>query len=112
MKKHGDTLAKQDQQPTQEQQAVIDRFAQSRADQLRAPRVTAKSKPHEPIAIDHPTMSDALGTMLALGTTEQDVASLLLGHLMNAACDGSPSKPPSEQDINRALAAVHGIGAT
>jgi hypothetical protein len=35
----------------------------------------------------------------------------MLSGLLNAACDGSPSKPPSEQNINEALAAVTGIAA-
>jgi hypothetical protein len=37
--------------------------------------------------------------------------SILLDSLVNAACDGTPGHPPSEQDINGVLAAVHGIGA-
>jgi hypothetical protein len=49
--------------------------------------------------------------MLAFGTTEPGVANLLLNGLINAACEGSSAKPPSEEEINRALAAVHGIGA-
>jgi hypothetical protein len=35
---------------------------------------------------------------------------MLVG-LINAACDGSSKNPPSEEDINRALAAVTGVGA-
>lgn len=37
--------------------------------------------------------------------------SALLGHLINAAVAGSFDDPPSEKDINEALAMVHGIGA-
>ena len=31
--------------------------------------------------------------------------------IINAACDSAPGNPPSEQDVNGVLAAVHGIGA-
>jgi hypothetical protein len=51
------------------------------------------------------------GLALVFGTTEAAVASVLLNSLINAACDGAPGHPPSEQDVNGALAAVHGIRA-
>src|SRR4051794_31789303 len=49
--------------------------------------------------------------MAVFGTAEWAFADLMLSGLLNAACDGSSSKPPSEQDINRTLAAATGIGA-
>jgi len=93
------------------QQAVINRFSQRQDAQPRAPRVTAESEPNRPVAIGQPTFADSLGMMLAFGTTEPAVADLLLSHLINAACEGNSAKPPSEDEINRALAAVHGLGA-
>jgi hypothetical protein len=48
---------------------------------------------------------------LAFGTAEAAVASILLNSLINAAWGGTPGHPPSEQDINGVLAAVHGIRA-
>jgi hypothetical protein len=47
--------------------------------------------------------------LLSRLTTERGVASILLNSLINAACDGTPGHPSSEQDINGVLAAVHGI---
>jgi hypothetical protein len=49
--------------------------------------------------------------LLSRLTTEGGVASILLNSLINAACDGTPGHPSSEQDINGVLAAVHGIRA-
>jgi hypothetical protein len=51
------------------------------------------------------------GLALAFGTTEVAVANILLNSLSNAACDGTPGHPPSEQDVNGVLAAVHRIRA-
>jgi hypothetical protein len=76
-----------------------------------APRLIVKSKANQPLAISQPSSADGAGLALALGTTEAGVASILLNSLINAACDGTPGHPPSEQDINGVLAAVHGIGA-
>jgi hypothetical protein len=44
--------------------------------------------------------------MSAFGTVELRFANLMLGNVINAACDGSPARPPGSEDINRALAAV------
>jgi hypothetical protein len=49
--------------------------------------------------------------MSAFGTVEPGFASLLLTGLINAACHGGQAQPPGSQEINRALAAVSGIGA-
>jgi sulfite reductase alpha subunit-like flavoprotein len=76
-----------------------------------APRLIVESKPNQPLAISQPSSADSAGLALAFGTTEGGVASILLNSLINAACDGTPGHPPSAQDINGVLAAVHGIGA-
>jgi hypothetical protein len=47
----------------------------------------------------------------AFGTVEQAFANLMLNGIINAACDGGGAHPPGAEDINRALAAVSGIGA-
>ena len=44
-------------------------------------------------------------------TGQATVANILLNSLINAACDATPGNPPSEQDVNGVLAAVHGIRA-
>lgn len=49
--------------------------------------------------------------MAVFGSAEPAFANLMLSGLLNAACDGSSSNPPTEQDINRALASVTGVGA-
>jgi DNA mismatch endonuclease (patch repair protein) len=49
--------------------------------------------------------------LLSRLTTEGGVASILLNSLINAACDGTPGHPSSEQDVNGVLAAVHGVRA-
>lgn len=38
----------------------------------------AEAEPNQPMLIDYPTQVDALGTMLAFGTTERAVSSLFL----------------------------------
>jgi hypothetical protein len=104
-------VEKEQAPPTPAEQATVDRFLKRREGRLPPPHLTAKSKPNEPVAIGQSTAADILGMMLAFGTTEPGVANLLLNGLINAACEGSSAKPPSEEEINRALAAVHGIGA-
>jgi hypothetical protein len=76
-----------------------------------APRLSVKSKPNQPLEVSQPSSADSAGLALAFGTTEGEVASILLNSLINAACDGTPGHPPSEQDVNGVLAAVHGIRA-
>jgi hypothetical protein len=95
---------------TPKQQAVIERYLKQRDSRPDAPRLIVKSKPNQPLAISH-TPADGAGLALAFGTTEARVANILLNSLINAACDGTPGNPPSEQDVNGVLAAVHGIGA-
>jgi hypothetical protein len=97
--------------PTPQQRAVIERYLKRRDSRPDAPRLIVKSRPNQPLAISHPSLADGAGLALAFGTTEAAVASILLDSLINAACDGTPAHPPSEQDINGVLAAVHGIRA-
>lgn len=77
----------------------------------RAPRIEVKSARGKPLQIGQPSIIDDARLLAAFGTAEPGFASLMLTGLLNAACDGGPSNPPSEQDINRALAAVTGVGA-
>jgi hypothetical protein len=96
--------------PTPQQRAVTERYLKRRDSRPDAPRLIVKSKPSQPLEISHPP-ADGAGLALAFGTTEPGVVSILLNSLINAACDGTPSNPPTEQDVNGVLAAVHGIGA-
>jgi hypothetical protein len=91
--------------------AIVDQFLKRGEGRLPAPHITARFKPNQSVEIGEPTAADTLGLMLAFGTIEPAVAKLLLTGLINAACEGSSAKPPSEEQINRVLAAVHGIGA-
>jgi hypothetical protein len=65
----------------------------------------------QPVIVRQPTLADSLGIMLVFGTTDSAAADLLLTQLINAACEGNAANLPGEDQINRALAAVHGIGA-
>jgi hypothetical protein len=97
--------------PTPQQRAVIERYLKLSASRPSAPRLSVKSKPNQPLEVSQPSSADGAGLALAFGTTEGEVASILLNSLINAACDGTPGNPPSEQDVNGVLAAVHGIRA-
>jgi hypothetical protein len=97
--------------PTPRQRALIERYLKRRDSRPDVPRLIVKSKPNQPVEISQPSFADSAGLTLAFGTTEAAVASILLKSLINAACDGTASDPPTEQDINGVLAAVHGIGA-
>ena len=97
--------------PTPQQRAVIERYLKRRDSRPGAPRLSVKSKPNQPLEISQLQPANSAGLALAFGTTEAAVANILLNSLINAACDGTPSRPPSEQDVNGVLAAVHGIRA-
>jgi len=97
--------------PTPQQRAVLERYLKLSNSRPDAPRLSVKSKPNQPLEVSQLSSADSAGLALAFGTTEGRVASILLNSLINAACDGTPSNPPSEQDVNGVLAAVHGIGA-
>jgi hypothetical protein len=85
--------------PTPQQRAVIERYLKRRDSPPDALRLIVKSKPNQPLAISHPSLADGAGLALAFRTTEGEVASILLNSLINAACDGTPGHPPSEQDV-------------
>src|ERR1700730_16015928 len=97
--------------PTPQQRAVIERYRKRRDSRPDAPRLIVKSKPNQPLEISQLQPADGAGLALAFGTAEGEVATILLNSLINAAFDGARGHPPSEQDVNGALAAVHGIGA-
>jgi hypothetical protein len=97
--------------PTPQQRAVLERYLKRRDSRPDAPRLSVKSKPNQPVEISQLSSADSAGLTLAFGTTEAAVANILLNSLVNAACDGTSSNPPTEQDINGVFAAVHGIGA-
>jgi hypothetical protein len=97
--------------PTPQQRAVLERYRKRRDSRPGAPRLRVKSKPNAAVEISHLSAAESASLMLALGTTEAAVASSLLDSLINAACNGTSSDPPTEQNINGVLAAVHGIGA-
>ena len=77
----------------------------------RPPRVQVKSGRGEPLEIDYASVIEVIRLMSAFGTAEPLFASFMLAGIVNAACAGGPQNPPSEFDINGALAAVTGIGA-
>jgi hypothetical protein len=89
--------------PTPQQRAVIERYLKRRDSRPDAPRLIVDSKPNQPVEISQPSSADGAGLALAFGTTEAGVANILLNSLINAACDGTPGHPPSEQDINGVL---------
>ena len=97
--------------PTPQQRAVIERYRKLSDSRPDAPRLIVKSKPNQPLEISQLQAADGAGLALAFGTTDGEVASILLNSLINAACDGTPGHPPSEQDVNGVLATVHGIRA-
>ena len=97
--------------PTPQQRAVIERYLKRRDSRPDAPRLIVKSKPNQPLEISQLQPADGAGLALAFGTAEGEVATILLNSLINAACDGTRGHPPSEQDVNGALAAVHGVRA-
>jgi len=74
------------------------------------PQVKLQSAPGKPLKLDYSPL-DAARLMATFGTVNLGFADLMLSGLVNAAVDGSPSNPPSEGAINRALAATTGIGA-
>jgi hypothetical protein len=76
----------------------------------KAPTVTVKSAHGKPLNVSIEPI-DLAGLMAAFGTAEPSFANLMLSSIINAACDGNQRLPPRSDDVNRALAAVTGIGA-
>jgi hypothetical protein len=97
--------------PTPQQRGVFERYLKRRDSRPDAPRLSVKSKPNQPLELSHVHLADSADLALAFGTTEAGVANILLDSLINAACNGTPSNSPTEQEINSVVAAVHGIGA-
>jgi hypothetical protein len=98
--------------PTSEnEKRELEAFRDHDRSRQRAPRVEVRSARGKPLIIGYPSDIEGIRLMRAFATTEAGFANLMLSGLLNAACDGGPSNSPSEQDINRVLAAVTGIGA-
>ena len=101
--------------PTPKQRAVLERFLKLKDSRSDAPRLSVKSKPNQPLEVMQVDDADRpvgnAGLALVFGTTEAAVVSILLNSLISAACDGTPGHPPTEEDVNGVLAAVHGIRA-
>jgi hypothetical protein len=72
-------------------------------------RVVVKSAHGKPLNVSIEPID--LVRLTAFGTTESGFANLMLNNIINVACDGNLSHPPGSEDVNRALAAVTGIGA-
>ena len=69
-----------------------------------------KSVPCKPLDVGMQPI-DAVRLVSAFGTDEPSFATLMLSGIINAACDGDPAHPPESEYINKARAAVTGIGA-
>jgi hypothetical protein len=119
---HAATTSAEGEPPTQTMKpdytrtaAELDLIARQRQRSERqspAPVVKLEHKPPSPAKIDadHPDKSLWLNKLNAsMGTTEWPFANKILGELINSACAGSNSKPLAEEDVNAALAAMHGI---
>jgi hypothetical protein len=77
----------------------------------RPPRVKAQPGHRgTPLTLEPASLLDNVRLRAAFGTADPGFADLMLSELLNAACDGGPSNPPSAQAINQVLAAVTGIG--
>jgi hypothetical protein len=128
-----ETLAKRDKRPTKEGQLAaqapdrerydeenlseaerkeILQFADHRRNRRRAPKAQVRSKPGKPLDVSFPSPVNHTRYMSAFGTSEPAYADLMLSGILNVGCEATPDNPPpSERDINRALAAVTGIDA-
>jgi hypothetical protein len=91
---------------------LVARQRRRRERETPAPTVTVQHQPPSPakIAADHSDKSLWLAKLNAsMGTTEWPFANKILFELINTACAGSNSQPVAEDDVNAALAAMHGI---
>jgi hypothetical protein len=92
---------------------LVEQQRQRRERQSQAPKVKVQHAPPEPVHIepDHSDKHLWLAKLNAsMGTTEWPFANKLLSNLIETACAGSPSKVVPQEDLNAALAAMHGIG--
>jgi hypothetical protein len=107
--------AKQDQPKkpglSEEERKELRVFLRRKCDRPHAPKARVKSARSKPLDVDFLSPVELTRFMSAFGTNEMAFANLMLNGIVNAACEGGPENPPGEQDINRALAAVTGIGA-
>jgi hypothetical protein len=92
-----------------ERQEIL-RLAERKRNPRHAPEVQVRSKPGKPLVVEFPSSVELERFLAAVGTSEPAHAGLMLCGILEAACDGET--PPTEQDVNRVLAAVTGIGAT
>jgi len=77
----------------------------------RAPQVNVQSAPGKSLKLDYSSPIVLARLLATFGTLDPGFANLMLSGLLNAACDGGPNNPPSEQTLNQVLAAATGIGA-
>jgi hypothetical protein len=78
--------------------------------QRKSPKITIKSVSDKQLKIDMES-ADATRLLSAFGTAEPSFATLMLSGIINAACEGGPTRLPKAVDINDALAAATGVGA-
>jgi hypothetical protein len=84
---------------SEDERKEIRAFRDRKRDRPRAPNARVKSAPRKPLHLDFPSAVRSPD----FGTSEAAFANLMLYGIQNAACEGGPKNPPSEQDINRAL---------
>jgi len=96
---------------SEEERKEIREFLRRKRDRPHAPKARVKSARGKPLDVDFPSPVDLSRFMSVFGTNEMAFANLMLAGIVNAACEGGPENPPRGDDINRALAAVTGIGA-
>lgn len=96
---------------SEEEKREVEAFGDRERTRPRAPCVKVKSGCGKPLDIGLASAIDSVRLMSAFATADGGFAYLMLTGILNAACAGGPENPPTEQDINRALAAVTGIGA-
>jgi hypothetical protein len=93
--------------------ALVEQQRQRRERRSPAPKMKVRHVPPEPVYIeaDHPDEPLWQAKLNAsMGTTERAFAKKVLSNLLETACAGSPSKAVPQEDLNAALAAMHGIG--
>jgi hypothetical protein len=92
---------------------LVEQQRQRRERRSPAPKMKVRHVPPEPVYIeaDHPDEPLWQAKLNAsMGTTERAFAKKVLSNLLETACAGSPSKAVPQEDLNAALAAMHGIG--
>lgn len=101
-----------DYAPTAAEVDLVARQKARRVRQTPAPQVSVEHRPPGAVQIspDHP---DGLlwqrKLQASMGTVEWAFAEKLLSDLLNAACPSGAGKPISADDVNAAVAAMHGL---